>query len=273
MSYLKYLLAFVLVAIISFSCTNDNDSDNGGGNSSRQRIISKITFEDAYLDYSSEFAFKYNSDGRITRVTHTGIEDSYEESYYTRYKYNSGNDLVIESDGESAEATLNNKGYLSSVYYEDEDGSYIDEWSYTYDSNGRLISVLNEYGSYGTLWIEYTYEWSGGNIVETTTEDDEGDIYTITCSYNNKSMNIVNLDLNVIVSAYYEGIWIDIFDSPYYGDGLCGQRSKNFMTGWVYEEDGIEYQIEWKYDEEGYPVEAVVEVDDEESTYIYIEYK
>lgn len=275
MKNIKILLALLAVVGLSLSCTKDSNSGSGseGGNNS-QRVVSKIIFEDEV-----EYAFKYNSEGRITRVTYTAIEDSYEEiRYYERYKYGSGNELVIEweDDGYEAdvyEATLNNNGYLSTVYYENDD--YTDEWSYTYDTKGRLISVLNEYGSDEDSWIEYVYKWSGGNVVETTYEDDEGDLSTRYISYNSKSMDMVNIDLNAALCGYLGGLYIDVCDNGYHGDGLCGQKSKNFLTGWVYEdEDGQwEYSLKWSYDEDGYPVGAVVAGDGEEYCRVSIEYK
>lgn len=275
MKNIKILLALLAVVGLSLSCTKDSNSGSGseGGNNS-QRVVSKIIFDDEV-----EYAFKYNSEGRITRVTYTAIEDSYEEiRYYERYKYGSGNELVIEweDDGYEAdvyEATLNNNGYLSTVYYENDD--YTDEWSYTYDTKGRLISVLNEYGSDEDYWIEYVYKWSGGNVVEITYEDDDGDLSTRYISYNSKSMDMVNIDLNAALGGYLGGLYIDVCDNGYHGDGLCGQKSKNFLTGWVYEdEDGQwEYSLKWSYDEDGYPVGAVVAGDGEEYCRVSIEYK
>lgn len=281
MKNIKILLALLAVVGLSLSCTKDSNSGSGseGGNNS-QRVVSKIIFEDVKFDDADEYAFKYDSYGRITRVTHTEIEDSYEEiCCYERYKYGSGNELVIEceDDGYEAyvyEATLNNNGYLSTVYYENDD--YTEEWSYTYDTKGRLISVLNEHGSDEN---EYVYKWSGGNVVETTFED-EGDLSTIYISYNSKSMDMVNIDLNAALGGFVGGLYIDVCDNGYHGyhgyhgDGLCGQKSKNFMTGLVNEEyEQWEYSLKWSYDEDGYPVGAVVAENGEEYCRVSIEYK
>ena len=275
------LLALFAIVGLSLSCTTDSNSVSGSGGNSRQRMVSKIIFEDVEFDDADEYAFKYDSYGRITRVTHTEIEDSYEEiCCYERYKYSSGNELVIEceDDGYEAyvyEATLNNNGYLSTVYYENDD--YTEEWSYTYDTKGRLISVLNEHGSDE---YEDVYKWSGGNVVERTFED-EGDLSTIYISYNSKSMDMVNIDLNAALGGFVGGLYIDVCDNGYHGyhgyhgDGLCGQKSKNFMTGLVYEEEDEqwEYSLKWSYDEDGYPVEAVVAENGEEYCRVSIEYK
>ena len=280
------LLALFAIVGLSLSCTTDSDSGGGSDNNKHQRVVSKIVCEYMNEDWVDEYAFKYNSEGRITRITHayTDLEDSYEEElcHYERYKYGSGNELVIEweDDGYEAdvyEATLNNNGYLSTVYYENDD--YTDEWSYTYDTKGRLISVLNEYGSDEDCWTKFVYKWSGGNVVEITSEDDEGDLATRYISYNSKSMDMVNIDLNAALGGFVGGLYIDVCDNGYYGDGLCGQKSKNLMTGWVHEDDSEEYQetyeeiIKWSYDEDGYPVGAVVAEDGEEYCRVSIEYK
>ena len=124
------------------------------------------------------------------------------------------------------------------------------------------------------------YKWSGGNVVERTFED-EGDLSTIYISYNSKSMDMVNIDLNAALGGFVGGLYIDVCDNGYHGyhgyhgDGLCGQKSKNFMTGLVYEEEDEqwEYSLKWSYDEDGYPVEAVVAENGEEYCRVSIEYK
>lgn len=272
------LLALFAILGLSLSCTTDSDSGSGSGGNSRQRVVSKIIFEDVEFDDANEYAFKYDSYGRITRVTHTAIEDSYDDiCHYEYYRYGSGNGLEISWEEEDYvddiyDATLNNKGYLSEVYYED--GDYTDKWSYTYDSKGRLTRIYNVYGEYEESWSEATYSWSGGNIVEVRYEygEDLGD-YSETIetqlSYNSKSMDIVNLDLNAAIGGWFDGLYIDICDELYWGDGLCGQKSKNFLTGWVVDdgEDEWEYSLKWSYDEDGYPVEVIVKSDNLEGGY------
>ena len=278
MKNIKALLALFAIVGLSLSCTTDSDSGSGSGSNNSQRVVSKIIFEDVEFDDADEYAFKYDSYGRITRVTHKDISDSNAElCHYEYYRYGSGNGLEIsweEEDYDDAyDATLNNKGYLSEVYYED--GDYTDEWSYTYDSKGRLTRIYNVYGEYEESWIEATYSWSGGNIVEVRYEkynEDLGD-YSKTIetqlSYNSKSMDIVNLDLNAAIGGWFEGLYIDVCDDYYWGDGLCGQKSKNFLTSWVVDdgEDEWEYSLKWSYDEDGYPVEVIVKSDELEGGY------
>lgn len=270
------LLALFAIVGLSLSCTTDSDS----GSNNSQRVVSKIIFEDVEFDDTNEYAFKYDSQGRITRVTHTVIEDSYDEiCHYEYYRYGSGNGLEISWEEEDYvvddiyDATLNNKGYLSEVLYYG-DGDYTDEWSYTYDSKGRLTRIYNVYGEYEENWSEATYSWSGGNIVEVRYEyEDDLEDYSETIetqlSYNSKSMDIVNLDLNAAIGGWFEGLYIDICDEHYWGDGLCGQKSKNFLTGWVVDdgEDEWEYSLKWSYDEDGYPVEVIVKSDNLEGGY------
>ena len=280
MKNFRILFALITIVGLSLSCTTDSDSGSGSGGNNSQRVVSKIILMDDDAAYADEYAFKYDSYGRITRVTHTVIEVSYgEDSYdeichYEYYRYGSGNGLEIswEEDGyvdDIYDATLNNKGYLSEVYYED--GDYTDKWSYTYDSKGRLTRIYNVYGEYEESWSEATYSWSGGNIVEVRSEyeEDLGD-YSETIvtelSYNSKSMDIVNLDLNAAIGGWFEGLYIDICDELYWGDGLCGQKSRNFLTGWVVDdgEDEWEYSLKWSYDEDGYPEGAIVTKDENE---------
>lgn len=263
------LLALFAIVGLSLSCTTDSDS----GSNNSQRVVSKIIFEDVEYDFAEGYAFKYDSYGRITRVTHTLIAGSYDEiSHYEYYRYGSGNDLLIEEYEQEYDATLNNNGYLSEVYYAD--GYFADEWSYTYDSKGRLTRIYNVYGEYEENWSETTYSWSGGNIVEVIYKSEDGyEDYSETIetqlSYNSKSMDIVNLDLNAVIGGWFEGLYIDVGPGGYWGDGLCGQKSRNFLTGWVVDdgEDEWEYSLKWSYDEDGYPVEVIVRSDNLEGGY------
>lgn len=269
MKNFRILFALITIVGLSLSCTTDSDSGSGSGGNSRQRVVSKIIFENVEYDYADEYAFKYDSYGRITSVTQ--IEDSYDDfCHYEYYKYGYGSGLEIWEEEvyvDIYDATLNNKGYLSEVYYED--GDYTDKWSYTYDSKGRLTRIYNVFGEYEESWSETTYSWSGGNIVAVRYEyEDDLEDYSETIekqlSYNSKSMDIVNLDLNAAIGGWFEGLYIDICDEHYWGDGLCGQKSKNFLTGWLtsWVADDGEGQwrcsLKWSYDEDGYPVEVIV---------------
>lgn len=277
------LLALFAIVGLSLSCTTDSDSGSGSGSNNSQRVVSKIILEDVEYDYADEYAFKYDSYGRITRVTHTVIEDSY-VCHYEYYRYGSGNGLEISWEEEDYVddiyyATLNNKGYISEVVY-DEDGEYTEKWSYTYDSKGRLTRIYNVYGEYEESWNETTYSWSGGNIVEVRYEyEDDLEDYSETIeaqlSYNSKSMDIVNLDLNAVIGGWFEGLYINFCDELYWGDGLCGQKSRNFLTGWVVDngEYEWEYSLKWSYDEDGYPEGAIVTEDDGDEYLVRIVYK
>lgn len=240
------LLALFAIVGLSLSCTTDSDSGSGSGGNSRQRVVSKIVFECVSEDWVDEYAFKYDSYGRITRVTH-GFNDEFSPIQY--YKYGSGNDLLIEDGEEEYAATLNSNGYLSEKYYED--GVYD---SYIYDSKGHLIRMVFN-GEYDDDSWKATYSWSGGNIVVWSEEDDY-EVWETRLSYNNKSMDVVNLDLNVAIGGWFSGGLVINVCEWYWGDGLCGQKSKNFMTGWVSEDE--EVSLKWSYDKDGYPVEVIV---------------
>ena len=253
------------MAIVSLpiACTTDDNSDSGSGSSSKARVVSKIIFEGD--DEVAEYAFKYDSDGRITRVT-----CSYGDySWKLYYNYGSDNELEIVRDyggdySYTSYALLNNKGYMTMSD---------DLATLSYDSKGYLVSVSV---SDEDWWYEYSYLWSGGNIVELEymcEEEGYSSLSTATVDYNNKPMSMVNLDLNLVLSNWrYKVLYF-----PYsYGDGLTGRKSKNFMTGWTVERDGYEDEettISWSYDEDGYPKEALVEYDDGTEFCMTIKYK
>ena len=261
MKNIKILLALLAIVSLSIACTTDDNSGSGSGSSSKARVVSKIIFEGD--DEVEEYAFKYDSDGRITRVTYS------DGDYYVKHYYNYGSDNELEivneygdDDSYTSYALLNNKGYMTRID---------DLITLSYDSKGYLVSISE---SQEDWWYEQSYLWSGGNIVETEyMEEVEGDSdsYTITFDYNNKPMSVVNLDLNLVLSYWSEAIYV-----PYsWGDGLTGRKSKNFMTGWTYESDDYEEEatISWSYDEDGYPKEALVEYDDGYEFCMTIKYK
>jgi hypothetical protein len=267
MRNIKILLALFAIVSLSFSCTTYENSGGGSGGGSNTRVVSKLIFEDIEDDYVDEIAFKYDSDGRITRVT---LSDPDDEGCYDRYYYNydsdNGLEIVNEWGDEVSDysdiyyAELNDEGYIVEAYSEDE----YEEIYFSYDSKGSLISVsdASEDWEYG-----YSYIWSSGNIVECEymCEDYFEDYYesaTCTFDYNNKSMSMVNLDLNLAIGWWEGALYIPFCgDACSWGDGLTGRKSKNFMTGWTYESDDYEEEgtIRWSYDEDGYPEEAYVE--------------
>ena len=266
MKNIKILLTLLAIVSLSMACTTDDNSGSGSG-SSKARVVSKIIFE--YDIGVSEVVFKYDSDGRITRVTRTRTESEfYGESYYN---YGSDNELeiveewgsVYGDDNSRTLALLNNKGYMT----------LLDNlMTLSYDSKGYLVSASESEED----WLcEISYLWSGGNIVETEyMSEEEGYSYshTATFDYNNKPMSVVNLDLNLVLSYWTEAILYVPFS---WGDGLTGRKSKNFMTGWTFESDDYEEEatISWSYDEDGYPKEALVEYDDGSEFCMTIKYK
>ena len=267
MKNIKILLTLLAIVSLSMACTTDDNFGSGSGISSKARVVSKIIFEDD--DDVEEYAFKYDSDGRITRVT------SSDADYYVKYYYNYGSDneleIVREYGGDvygddhsyTTYALLNNKGYMT----------LLDNlMTLSYDSKGYLVSASESEED----WLcEISYLWSGGNIVETEyMSEEEGYSYshTATFDYNNKPMSVVNLDLNLVLSYWTEAILYVPFS---WGDGLTGRKSKNFMTGWTFESDDYEEEatISWSYDEDGYPKEALVEYDDGSEFCMTIKYK
>lgn len=265
------LLALFAIVGLSLACTTDSDSGSGSGGYNRQRMVSQIIAK-----YRNNIIladrYNYNSDGRVTRVTTVVIEDSHEEVFSDCfYKYGLSNDLVIEDKYGTCMATLNNKGYLSTAYYERFD--YTSEISYTYDLVGCLLSDLEVFDSETRRSM---YTWSGGNLVEIVDIHEDRIVGRYYISYNNTSMDMVNLDLTMPMKGVVNGSFIYVGFEPYCGDGLCGKKSRNLITGWVHEDfygNTTEYSLKWKYDEDGYPVEADMTRDGDEYCCVYIEYK
>lgn len=287
MKNIKVLLALFAIIVLPVSCSSDGESSDGRDNSIRQRVVSKITFDSDEWDVADEYSFRYDSYGRITRVTHKNISDSNAElCHYERFVYGSNGILTMSDDDDySREATLNRDGYISEMY-DDWDGVST-LYTFSYDKSGRLIT--NEYlqeDSYDDYYYQltYTYNWNSGNIVECeyyeTDSDDDDYAVNIRYSYNSKLMNMVNLDLNVALGCYWEEfLYIDLGKWGYWGDGLCGQKSKNLLTSVEifarhesYRYD-YRYDINWHYDEDGYPVSAdIIGDDDDDSCRVTIEY-
>ena len=281
MKNIKALLALFAIIVLPVSCSSDGESSDGRDNSIRQRVVSKITFDSDEWDEADEYSFRYDSYGRITRVTHKTISDSNAElCHYERYVYGSNGILTMSDDDDySCEATLNRDGYISEIYFDWDDFSEL--YTFSYDKSGRLIT--NEYlqeDSYDDYYyhVTYTYNWNSGNIVECeyymTESDDDHYAANIQYSYNSKLMNMVNLDLNVVLGNYFEFLYIDFEICGYWGDGLCGQKSRNLLTSAEIftRNESYRYDINWHYDEDGYPVSADIIDDDDDSCRVTIEY-
>lgn len=276
MKNIKALLALFAIIVLPVSCSSDGESSDGRDNSIRQRVVSKITFDSDEWDVADEYSFRYDSYGRITRVTHKNISDSNAElCHYDRFVYGSNGILTMSDDDDySCEATLNRDGYISEIYFDWEDeGSAL--FTYSYDKSGRLITyeyLLEDYDYY--YQATNTYNWKGGNIVECEWyETDSDDYELIQYSYNSKLMNMVNLDLNFVLGHYFEFLYIDFEICGYWGDGLCGQKSRNLLTSaeMFMGNESYRYDINWHYDEDGYPVSADI-IDDYDSCRVTIEY-
>lgn len=279
MKNIKALLALFAIIVLPVSCSSDGESSDGRDNSIRQRVVSKITFDYDEWDEADEYSFRYDSYGRITRVTHKIISDSNAElCHYERFVYGSNGILTMSDDEDSCEATLNRDGYISEMYFDWDDFSEL--YTFSYDKSGRLIT--NEYlqeDSYDDYYyhVTYTYNWNSGNIVECeyymTESDDDHYAANAQYSYNSKLMNMVNLDLNFVLGHYFEFLYIDFEICGYWGDGLCGQKSRNLLTSaeMFMGNESYRYDINWHYDEDGYPVSADI-IDDYDSCRVTIEY-
>lgn len=279
MKNIKALLALFAIIVLPVSCSSDGESSDGRDNSIRQRVVSKITFDSDEWDEADEYSFRYDSYGRITRVTHKNISDSNAElCHYERFVYGSNGILTMSDDDDySCEATLNRDGYISEIYSECYGVPAL--YTFSYDKSGRLITNKHiQKASYDDSYYQYTetYNWNSGNIVEyefygTYNDDDGYDL--IQYSYNSKLMNMVNLDLNVVLGQYFDFLYIDFEISSYWGDGLCGQKSRNLLTSaeMFMGNESYRYDINWHYDEDGYPVSADI-IDDYDSCRVTIEY-
>lgn len=291
--YRLFWIAAFSAAMIATSCgetTTDVDDNNNGGtivpnnptkpeepnNNPSARKISKITRSDE--DGTNIYTFDYDTQGRVNKMTFAYDDYSYCQEYELRYYDDELNLFYSWYDdyGEEGSAyyffiPLNNSGYIAEIAVEEEGDSYYENYVQTFEYNMQGYIKGFEYTSYynedGEEYIYSwgtTYKWSNGNITSRE-EYNEGEDYfkRWTMTYNNKKLEIVNLDINSIVEYYnYDLYAMGLSDGLPLAIGLVGKTNKNFITKSVgesseYEEHEITYK--WSYDEDGYPIHCLVE--------------
>lgn len=289
----------VVAAIATIACSSNEPAEDNGKIPEQPnvetRIISKIIVTDEANSWWYSFTLDYDEEGRFRSITqaddysYTVTDMEYTDNTIELTTHNSLNHTEQKS------WRLNDWGYVTFIthswYTEDYDDAGELKQSYEYDDNGYIkVSTTNTvktyYGNHYDEVNNITYTWSNGNIVGsryTTISNGvtTNNVWNTTYAYNDKPMNVVNLDINAIVEcSNYD---IQIWNSPRYGldvaNGLFGKTNSNFITKTTSEAVyGFRYDVEyeWTYDEEGYPTSCKVEYSSEdtsgeesEETYLY----
>ena len=243
---------FALIAGFVTSCGDDDDDDEGNGNSGgktvSQKKLKKLVDDNYYWEYT------YDKDGRFA---------SYSEFYQNEpsenanYKYES-NKIIEECcllDGTVRCVTtinLDSNGYIESETTEN--GGSFDKTVYSYDNQGHLISEKytdEESGELETI----TYTWENGNISKVAVKNIYGGAeseYVRYFEYTNSSYTSpVENKVGINMLQISDG-----FISPFYSAG--GVALKNLPVTIKYEgEDMHDVQtLTWTLDADGYPVKV-----------------
>lgn len=175
------LAAVCLLAVTSCSKTSTSTASGGGGASGHLKSLTQVVTSGSQTD-SIVTTFTYDSQNRvITQIAVTRIGGSILGSDTTTYSYFA--DSIIQNiAGNIAIYYLNSNGYRAS-------DNLGDTW--TYNSNGYLISSLSVVLGSNTVNTSYTYNSSDQVATKTTTEIVLGvtTTDTDTYSYSNDTIN------------------------------------------------------------------------------------
>lgn len=163
LNFKMVFMAAMLVSAAAFiSCSNDDENDSKGSETTSKRIA-KITYDDGYeIDVTT---FGYDAQGRVVQKKETQMEGDSERAAITIYTY--GESTIISktqgdfNDGETRIYTLSG----GKIVKENRIGSNSYTNDYTYDDNGYLISqVYVDDSEYQDSGRKRDFTWADGNL-------------------------------------------------------------------------------------------------------------
>lgn len=183
MKNVLFLMAMLPMMLLT-ACSSDDDNLDDG-----TKYLSEIVIKEHKKKFGniSEYGelyeqYKYNQNGTIAEMTTnyyvSAVNSRIDHTY--RYTYDSQKRLIERND---YELTLFKKKYkyeynsidsVSRMIVYDNDGDLDEEWTYKYDSQGRLIRTVEK-----DVWLsndfgyisEYTYENNKVYVVKHSTKD------------------------------------------------------------------------------------------------------
>ncbi len=245
-----------IVAIGLSSC--DSDRDDQPNEKDQKVLLSKRT-EIVYINgvpNIETMTFEYDSDNRLIKMKNSGGGHAifeYDESGKPSksYGFTENNTLTSSSTYEYA----NGKLILVKDSY---NGSTSIRNYYSYDNNGRLVSIRRCASS---NCGGYTYTYVKNNI-DTAIDEDGNNFYMVSYSYDNKKNPYSSIDMHLRISLN-EG------DNIISENNFVEEISSRKIKGGAWSQQN-KYTYKYKYNEQGYPTEMVDEAYNDKTFYEYI---
>ena len=178
----------LLSALLILACSSDDSSDtNDNNNTSSQKLIESLTLHSiqtcetygGFTDYHITNC-NYNDNNLITSLTSQFYEFSCPDNFYYReektenYEYFEGY-VVASSNGGVNQIDLNENGNVDTYNLTQSGVTYVHNITY---ENGYIerISRVNGY-------FESQFNYENGNLINTYSEFEDGDIYETNITY------------------------------------------------------------------------------------------
>ncbi len=270
-NFLKFAsLAVVAIAGFTFtSCSDDDEPNNGGGNTGSN--IEEI-FEEGLPAAVDGATFTTNEKGQLTKIVDGTTNVTFEYGTFTppsrahnftvRMKER---DSQNPNDGWDIYLELNKQGYVAYAYqyYLDvdvndeyyEEGDEYDEWWFEYNNAGQLTRLKRSESN-----EEWKLAYSNGDVATVVKNEKDGDTRTYTFAYTNSEYKnvIANKGCLMLFDDNFQ-LEMDEMNVAYYA-GLLGKAVKNLPVGYVRKgvEGGDEYTDEpvafqWTLNSNGLP--------------------
>jgi hypothetical protein len=190
-----FLFITALVMLFSFVMINgckkdDNNTTPDNTDSTKTPKIKTLTYVLSNGNDVTE-TYVYDEQGRIITKTFSGSS-----SNVISYSYNT-NSIIMYNDRDKTTHTfeLNSNGYATSEKITDAQNNVLSSDNYTYDSDGHL-----------TTDGEFTYTWSGGNLVSKTNSNGSRKYTyfsdkTNTIGNQNRGISFLGVDSKNLISS------------------------------------------------------------------------
>ena len=227
--FMKKLFLFVAVMItaVSFSSCSKDD-DNGNTTPKEMRYVKEITFN---YDFSIVKSIRFEYDDQHRVVKYESSTDGSEPRTFP-VTYNGKNVQIRELNSSYITTTLKLNDAGNVIFAEEiERGS---QWSYEYDTAGRLISEQCENQS---PYEHYTYRWENGNRYATSNSYEPNPPVII---YTNLKTPPCNFDFTNGIRLSYEDFCAGLQNANLLESSTCYYESGSY--------EGRKYAYEFNQD-------------------------
>ena len=264
-----WMTGAMMCAMAMFTACSDNDDNTGNGKGPddggtgvevKEKKLVRVEEDGKYVTL-----FAYDEEGRLSKITDTDKEGSYEDVQTVAY---SDGRVTVRGEYDEDIYVLNADGYLTELMYGDEEEDATSREDYTYEyKDGYLVKASYTYEHLvDGEWVlggfeEEEYTVKDGDLVSLVfrfSEDGEtvkgGEEITVEPSSTPNNMNI----------DYLYNLWLGTEDEVL----LClsGKRFKHLPAKIVDTEKEVT-TFEYTVDKDGYVTKAVEK--DDEDTYVY----